>query len=53
VGHWTCVTGAMSYLDQVLALGLCDERLQLGGGESVDETGFGHDEKQDLGACQN
>lgn len=30
----------MTYLNQVLALGLCDERLQLGGGKGVDEAGL-------------
>lgn len=31
-------------LDKVLALWLSDERLELGGGESVDQSGFRHDE---------
>ena len=43
----------MPYLNQVLALGLCDERLKLGRGEGVDQPGFRHDQKQDLGACEN
>ena len=43
----------MPYLNQVLALGLCDERLELGRGEGVDQPGFRHDQEQDLGACQN
>ena len=43
----------MTYLNQVLALGLCDERLQLGGGKGVDEAGLRHDEEQDLGARQD
>ena len=30
----------MKYLDQILALGLGDERLQLRGGEGVDEASF-------------
>lgn len=34
-----------TYLDKVLAFCLCDERLELGGGEGVDETRFGDDEK--------
>ena len=31
-------------LNEVLALGLRDEWLKLGGGERVDEAGLGHDE---------
>jgi hypothetical protein len=31
---------AKTYLDQILALGLCDERLKLGCGEGVHESGF-------------
>ncbi len=42
-----------AYLDQILALWLCDQRLQLGRREGVDKTGFGHDEKQDLSTCQD
>lgn len=37
-------------LDEVLALGLGNERLELGGGEGVDETGLGHDKEENLGA---
>lgn len=48
--HWR---RAATYLDEVLALGLGDERLQLGRGEGVDQTRLGHDEKQDLGAGQD
>lgn len=39
-------------LDEVLALGLSDERLELGGRECVDEPGLGDDEEEDLGACE-
>ncbi len=35
-----CDAGFCAYLNQVLALGLGDQRLQLRGGEGVDETGF-------------
>jgi hypothetical protein len=42
-----------TYLDQVLALGLGDEWLQLGGGEGVDETGLGDDQKEHLGAGED
>lgn len=42
-----------TYLDQVLALGLGDEWLQLGGGEGVDETGLGDDQKEHLGASED
>lgn len=40
-------------LDQVLALGLCDERLELGGGEGVDKTSFRDHQQKDLGACES
>ena len=39
-----------TYLDEILAFGLGDKRLQLGCGESVDETSFRHDQEEDLGA---
>lgn len=42
-----------SYLDEVLALGLGDERLQLGGGEGVDQSGLGDDEQEHLGAGED
>jgi hypothetical protein len=42
-----------AYLDEVLALGLGDEWLQLGCGESVDETRLGDDEQQDLCASED
>jgi hypothetical protein len=42
-----------TYLDEVLALGLGDERLQLGGGECVDKTGLGDDQQQHLGAGED
>lgn len=42
-----------TYLDQVLALSLSDERLKLGRGEGVDKTGLGHDEQQNLGSREN
>jgi hypothetical protein len=45
--------GSASYLDEVLAFGFCDQRLELGGGESVDKTSFGHDEQQNLGAGEH
>ena len=41
---------ATAYLDQILPLGLCDERLQLGCGEGIHESSFRDDEKQNLGA---
>lgn len=43
----------MTYLDEILALGLGDKRLQFGSGESVDETGLGHDQEKNLGASKN
>ena len=39
-------------LDEVLSLGLGDERLQLRRGECVDKAGLGDDEKQDLCASE-
>ena len=42
-----------AYLDQILSLGLGDERLQLGRGEGVDQTGLGDDEQEDLGASED
>lgn len=41
------------YLDQVLALGLGDQRLELGGREGVDQTGLRDDEEEDLRAGQD
>jgi hypothetical protein len=40
-------------LDEVLAFRLGDERLELGGGEGVDQTSLGDDEEEDLcaGEC--
>ena len=46
-------TNDKTYLDEILALGLCDERLQLGRGECVDQARFGDDEKQNLGAGED
>lgn len=42
-----------AYLDQVLALGLGHQRLELGSGEGVDETGLGDNEQKDLGASED
>ena len=39
---------AETCLDEVLALMLGDEGLELGRGEGVDDTSLGHDEQQDL-----
>ncbi len=41
------------YLDQVLALGLGDQGLQLGRCEGVDEARLGHDQQQHLCAGQD
>ena len=41
------------YLDEILAFGLGDERLELGGGKGVDETGFGDHEEQNLGSGEH
>ena len=37
-------------LNEVLAFGLGDERLELRGSKGVYEPGLGHDEQEDLGA---
>lgn len=42
-----------TYLNQVLALSLGDQRLQLGSGESVDEAGLGDDQQEDLGPSED
>lgn len=43
----------VSYLDEVLALGFGDQRLELGSGEGVDKSGLGDDEQKHLGASQD
>lgn len=43
----------MAYLDQVLALGLGDERLQLGCGEGVDQASLGDYKEKYLSAGEN
>lgn len=48
-GFW-CVE---TCLDQVLAFCFGDQWLELGSGECVDQSGFGHDQEQDLGASEN
>ena len=42
------VGGVETCLDEILALRLRDERLQLGGGESVYQAGFRDDEEENL-----
>jgi hypothetical protein len=42
------VGGIETSLDKVLALGLGDKGLELGGSEGVDQAGLGDDEEQDL-----
>jgi hypothetical protein len=42
-----------AYLDQVLAFGLGDERLQLGGGEGIDQSGLGDDKEEHLGSGED
>lgn len=37
-----------TYLDEVLALSLCDKRLKLRGGEGVDKASLGDDQEQNL-----
>lgn len=43
----------MSYLDEVLALRLRNEWLELGGGECVDQASLGDDEKKYLSTGKN
>lgn len=45
--------GRRVYLDEVLAFGFGDERLEFGCCEGVDESGLGDDQQQDLGAGQD
>lgn len=40
-------------LNQVLALGLGDERLELGCGEGVHQAGLGYDQQEDLGTSED
>lgn len=42
-----------THLNQILALWLGDERLELRSGEGVDEARLRHDKKQDLGAGED
>lgn len=44
---------AEAYLDEILALRLGDQRLQLWCSECVHKTGLRYDEEQDLCACQH
>lgn len=43
----------VAYLNQVLALRLCHEGLELRCSKGINETGFRNHKKQDLGACKN
>lgn len=40
-------------MDQILAFGLGDERLELGSRESVDKTGFRNDQQENLGSSED
>lgn len=42
-----------TYLDEVLALSLRHQRLELGSGEGVDEAGLRHDQQQHLGSGED
>lgn len=50
-GECECTDGA--HLNEVLAFWLGDQRLELRGGEGVDQTSLGDDEQQDLGTGQD
>lgn len=43
----------VTYLDEVLALGLGHEGLKLGSGKGVDETGFRDDQEENLGSRED
>jgi hypothetical protein len=43
----------VAYLDQILALGLGNKRLELGSGEGINEARLGDDQKENLSACQD
>lgn len=47
------VRAVCAYLDEVLALSLGDQGLELGGGEGVDQTGLRDDEQEDLRAGED
>ena len=44
--------GIETSLNEILSLRLCDERLELGGGESVNQSGFGDYEQKHLSSSQ-
>jgi hypothetical protein len=43
----------MAYLNQVLALGLGNQRLKFWGSKGVDKAGFGDDQEENLSASQD
>jgi hypothetical protein len=43
----------MTYLNEVLALGLSDQRLQFGSSEGVDKAGFGDDQEENLSTSKD
>ena len=45
--------GVEACLNEILALRLCDERLQFGSGEGVNQASFRDDEKEDLCSCES
>jgi len=47
------VIGKVSHLNKILAFWLCDEWLELGCREGVNETGLGDDKQEDLGAGED
>ena len=50
---WDSSSGRVeACLNEVLALGLCDERLELGSGEGIDKTGLRDDEEKDLSTSE-
>ena len=42
-----------AYLNQILAFGLCDEGLELGCREGVDQASLGDNEEKNLSASQD
>lgn len=56
ISAWLAATASLTriaYLDQIFALGLGNERLELGSGEGINQARLGDDQQEDLSACQD
>lgn len=56
ISAWLAATAGLTriaYLNQILALGLGNERLQLGGREGINQARLGDDQQEDLSSCQD